>query len=86
MDDLSRRLRRFRQQAYVASKRRESLTGLSHWTLQTALLTCVTLNYDFSAGAEWLFQKRRRGTPMEDATTYAQVVEMLKDGFFGSRC
>lgn len=81
MDDVSLQLRRLRQQAYAASRRREQLTGLSHWTLQTALLICLITNYDFSAGAEWLFQKRRRGTPLPEESDPAQVVRSLENVF-----
>lgn len=77
-------LRRLRQQVYVSAKRRETNTNLSQWTLQTALLVALLLNYDFAAGAEWLHQRRRRGTQLAEGSCPEQTASSLEDYFLES--
>jgi len=81
MEDEILQLRRLRQQVYVSAKRREKNTNLSQWTLQTALLVALLLNYDFAAGAEWLHQRRRRGTQLPDGSCPEQTASSLEDFF-----
>ena len=50
-----------------------------HWTLNTALLISFVLGCNFDAGAEWLHQRRRRGTLLEEGPTRAQTRSMLAD-------
>ena len=84
MDDASRQLQRLRQRAYVSRKRRDKTTNQSHWTLQTALCIALVLGYDFAAGADWLQQRRRRGTPLSADTSHAEVVELLEEVFLAA--
>lgn len=84
MADIQRDIQRLRQNLYVRRRRRDARTDLSQWTLQTAMLFALVLNYDFSAGAEWLQQKRRRGTPVADGVQPAQLTTMLEDVFLDS--
>ena len=84
MDDASRQLQRLRQRAYVSRKRRDKTTNLSYWTLQTALCIVLVLGYDFAAGADWLQQRRRRGTPLSADTSHAEVVELLEEVFLAA--
>jgi hypothetical protein len=81
MDETRRELRRLQQRAQKQTRRRDDTTGLSQWVLQTALLISLLTNYDFSAGAAWLSQKKRYGAPMPEGEDEASMTRRL-EGFF----
>jgi hypothetical protein len=83
MEDVRQELRRLRQRSWAQAQRREPLTGLSHWCLQTALLISTTLNYDFSAGADWLLLPRRRGLAVPTGMDKQRAVAELEQFFLG---
>ena len=84
MMQLQSELRRLRKQQSDMRRRRDALTGLSRWTLETAVLICLLLSYDFSAGAYWLQMRRRRGTPLPHGLDASQVTALLEDVFLNS--
>lgn len=74
-------VRRLQKRLDNQRRRRDTRTQLSHWTLQTAILIALLLGYDFSAAAEWLQRKRRRGSALPDGAVADEVVSMLEEVF-----
>ena len=81
MEELRADIRRLRQRMAAKARRRDSRSNLSQWTLQTALLIALALNYDFTAAAEWLVQKKRRGTQLAEDSEPKQIIQMVGDAF-----
>jgi len=81
MEQLRKELHKLRSQQYMRNRRRDAQTNLSSFTMQTALLICVILDYDFAAGAAWLLLRSRRGTALADGVDSSQARALLEDQF-----
>ena len=81
MEAVKTDVRRLQKRLDNQRRRRDARTQLSHWTLQTAMLIALILGYDFSAAAEWLHRKRRRGSPLPEGVLVGEVVVMLEEVF-----
>lgn len=86
MEAVQADVRRLQTRQHMKRRRRDARTNLSHWTLQTAMLISLILVCDFSAAAEWLQRKKRRGSPLSEGMERQDVIAMLEDVFFGDRC
>ena len=65
--------RQRQQQENARREHRDTTTNLTQWTLQVALLIFLGLGHDFSAGSEWLRQRRRRGSLLDDGITDSEA-------------
>ena len=84
MEQLRKDVRRLQKRSHMQQKRRAEGTSLSHFTLQTAMLIALLLQYDFSAAAVWLQTRRRRGTQLPEGLTETEVVQMVKNVFLAA--
>ena len=78
LQDIRRQLKRQRQNDYQYRKRRDGTTGLTAWTLQTAMCIACISNWDFGLAAAWVDAQRRRGASavaLEDDLTTTERLE-----------
>ena len=54
-------LRNAKQALRMRSSRRNASTGLTEWTLHTAMCIAMSFQYDFTPAVQWLASRRRRG-------------------------
>ena len=82
--DMTRELKRMRNTAAKALQRRETITVLSTWTLQTATCIVILLDYDFNAGVVWLQSKSRRGAACDPTMSTEDLRHRLENFFLQS--
>lgn len=73
------RLDKQRQRSY-ASYMHEG-TGLSNWTVATALCIVCLSGYNFCLATDWLERKKRRGTLLHEDCSVPAMREALEDHF-----
>lgn len=81
VDALALEIRRLRQKDYAARRRREATTGLTVWTLRTALCIACICNWDFTLAAAWVASRRRRGAQALDLGENFDIQESLEQVF-----
>ena len=81
---ITREIRRLSEMSRKRAARRESTTGLTVWTLRTAMCIAALCRWDFSLAAEWVEHSKRRGAasiPLDDELS---TLERLENAFMNS--
>ena len=75
------RIRRLAQAEAARKRRRRSPLGITAWTLQVAVCVSCVLRHNFNAGVCWLFEKKRKGAPVDPSADRAELVLQLEEYF-----
>ena len=81
LQEITRELKRLRDSERNAAKYRERTTGLTGWTLRTAMCIGALCGWDFTLAAEWVASKRRRGAQPSDMDEEFDMQSALEDVF-----
>ena len=84
MEQAQKDLRRLQQRLQKQQQRRVDGTLLSRFTLQTAMLIALLLQYDFTAAAIWVQTRRRRGSQIPEGMAQSDVREMIENAFLAA--
>ena len=82
--DIRRQLKRHRQNEHQFRKRRDSNTGLTAWTLQTAMCIACISNWDFVLAAAWVDAHRRRGASAVQLEDDFSTIDRLENFFLNA--
>lgn len=82
--EISKELRAVKKAEYERQRRRESTTGLTHWTLRTALCIACLCDWDFTLAVEWLSTRKRRGAEAEDMGEHFRLHDALENVFLNT--
>ena len=75
------RIRKLEQAEAARKRRRRNPLGLTTWTLQVAVCISCALGYNFNAGVCWLFDKKRKGAPLEPSADREALTLQLEEYF-----
>ena len=78
---LSREIRRLSERQRKQAYRREASTGLTLWTLRTAMCIAAFCRWDFTLAAQWVESKKRRGAAAAELQDELDTLQRLEDFF-----